>query len=249
MKQNFSTFQPFNLATRAAAIAAAALCAAATAMADSATDSEIRMTETGIAVFGHADYEEPTAAYPTAASGTIADETNTSASATSATVSWSLSAWSVGRMISEQPPDAKVGEFLKRFPREEGEINWDATFAAIRASQAGAEGYIQVVGGTTNLAETLLITRSGAMAIPFVLKDGTTVDSVYTFSSATASRPYRLFATRRDEGNSAAFIDLTGRFVRFFGDPAVITPRYAVTGSAAMAPPARTSSGASTTTP
>lgn len=88
---------------------------AGTALADSATDSAIRMEETGIAVFGHADYEAPTAAYPTAASGTSADEANASASATSATVSWSLSAWSVGRMISEQPPDAKVGEFLKRF--------------------------------------------------------------------------------------------------------------------------------------
>ena len=213
-------------------IAVAALCAA-TAFADSATDSAIRMEETGIAVFGHADYVAPTAAYPTAASGTSADEANSSASATSATTSWSLSAWSVGRMISEQPPDAKVGEFLTRFPREADEINWDATLAAIRASQAASNGYIQVIGGTTNLNEMLLITRSGAMAVPFVLKDGTRVDSLYTFSAATAMRPYRLFATRRDEGNSAAFIDLSGRFVRFFGDPAVITPRYAVTNPGA----------------
>ena len=207
--------------------------AATTALADSATDSAIRMEETGIAVFGHADYVAPTAVYPTAASGTSADEANSSASATSATTSWSLSAWSVGRMISEQPPDAKVGEFLTRFPRETSQINWDATLAAIRASQAALEGYIQVIGGTTNLNEMLLITRSGAMAVPFVLKDGTRVDSVYTFSAATAMRPYRLFATRRDEGNSAAFIDLSGRFVRFFGDPAVITPRYAVTNPGA----------------
>ena len=232
LKRNFSTFQLFNLSPRAAAIAAAALTAAA-AMADSATDSAIRMEETGIAVFGHADYEAPTAAYPTAASGTSADEANASASATSATVSWSLSAWSVGRMISEQPPDAKVGEFLKRFPREPDDIDWDGTFAAIRASEAASQGYIQIVGGTTNLNEMLLITRSGAMAVPFVLKDGSRVESVYTFSAATAARPYRLFATRRDEGNSAAFIDLTGRFVRFFGDPAIIAPRYAVTNPGA----------------
>ena len=201
--------------------------------ADSATDSAIRREETGIAVFGHSDYEAPTAAYPTAASGTIADEMNSAASATSATVSWSLSAWSVGRMISEQPPDAKVGDFLTRFPREADEIDWAATFDAIRSSQAASNGYIQVVGGTTNLNEMLLITRSGAMEIPFVLTNGTTVASLYTFSAATAARPYRLFATRRDEGNSAAFIDLSGRFVRFFGDPDVITPRYAVTNPGA----------------
>ena len=209
----------------------ASLLAAGAALADSATDSAIRMEETGIAVFGHADYQVPTAAYPTAASGTIADGANASASATSATMSWSLSAWSVGRTFSEQPPDAKVGEYLTRFPREADEIDWEATFAAIRRSEAGTNGYIQVVGGTTNLAETLLVTRSGAMAVPFVLKDGTTVESVYSFSAATAARPYRLFATRRDEGNSAPFVDLTGRFVRFFGDPAVITPRYAVTSA------------------
>ena len=214
-------------------IAVVVVCAGA-AFADSATDSAIRMEETGIAVFGHADFQAPTAAYPTAASGTIADEANSSASATSATTSWSLSAWSVGRMISEQPPDAKVGEFLTRFPREEGEIDWAATFAAIRASQAASNGYIQVIGGTTNLNEMLLVTRSGAMEIPFVLNDGSTVSNLYTFSAATAARPYRLFATRRDEGNSAAFVDLSGRFVRFFGDPAVITPRYDSKMGAAM---------------
>ena len=203
------------------------------AFADSATDSAIRMEETGIAVFGHEDFKAPTAAYPTAASGTSADAANSSASATSATTSWSLSAWSVGRMISEQPPDAKVGEFLTRFPREEGDIDWAATFDAIRASDAGFGGYIQVIGGTTNVNETLLITRSGAMAIPFVFNDGSRVESVYNFSAATATRPYRLFATRRDEGNSAAFVDLSGRFVRFFGDPAVITPRYATTNPGA----------------
>ena len=213
-----------------ATLLAMMLCAGAV-FADSATDSAIRMEETGIAVFGHADYVAPIAAYPTAASGTSADEANSSASATSATVSWSLSAWSVGRMISEQPPDAKVGEFLKRFPREPDDIDWDGTFAAIRASEAASQGYIQIVGGTTNLNEMLLITRSGAMAVPFVLKDGSRVESVYTFSAATAARPYRLFATRRDEGNSAAFIDLTGRFVRFFGDPAIIAPRYATTSA------------------
>ena len=223
MKKHFSTFQLFNFSTCAAA---AAMLAATTAFADSATDSAIRMEETGIAVFGHSDYEAPTAAYPTAASGTIADEANSSASETSMSVSWSLSAWSVGRMISEQPPDAKVGEFLTRFPREADEIDWTATYAAIRDSQAASGGYIQIIGGTTNLNETLLVTRSGAMEIPFVLNNGTTVRSVYNFSAATAARPYRLFATRRDEGNSAPFVDLSGCFVRFFGDPDVITPRY-----------------------
>ena len=213
-----------------ATLLAMMLCAGAV-FADSATDSAIRMEEVGVAVFGHPDFTLPVAAYPTAASGTSADEANASASATSATVSWSLSAWSVGRMISEQPPDAKVGEFLKRFPREPDDIDWDGTFAAIRASEAASQGYIQIVGGTTNLNEMLLITRSGAMAVPFVLKDGSRVESVYTFSAATAARPYRLFATRRDEGNSAAFIDLTGRFVRFFGDPAIIAPRYAMTSA------------------
>ena len=222
-----------SIAKKLSPVIAVAAMSAATAFADSATDSAIRMEETGIAVFGHSDYAEPTAAYPTAASGTIADEANSSASATSSGLSWSLSAWSVGRTFSEQPPDAKVGEFLKRFPREADEIDWTETFAAIRASEAASGGYIQVIGGTTNLNEMLLITRSGAMEIPFKLKNGETVNSLYTFSAATASRPYRLFATRRDEGNSAAFIDLSGRFVRFFGDPAVITPRYAVTNPGA----------------
>ena len=218
LKRNFSTFQLFNLSPRAAAIAAAALTAAA-AMADSATDSAIRMEETGIAAFGHVDYVAPTAAYPTAASGTIADEANSSASATSATTSWSLSAWSVGRMISEQPPDAKVGEFLTRFPREAGEVDWDATFAAIRASEAGTNGYIQVIGGTTNLNEMLLITRSGAMAVPFVLKDGTRVlrDAPRRGQQRRVHRPVGTLRSflRRSGGHHAALRDdEPGRFGR-----------------------------------
>ncbi|MBQ9726765.1 MAG: hypothetical protein IJV65_04590, partial [Kiritimatiellae bacterium] len=230
MKQRMSLVS--RLAPCAGALAA---LASAAALADSATDSAIRMEETGIAVFGHVDYKAPTAAYPTAASGTDADAGNSSASATETASTWSLTAWSVGRMISEQPPDAKVGEYVTRFPREADEIDWERTLAEIRSSDAASQGYVHVVGGTTNLAETLLITRPGVMEIPFVLADGTTVASVYTFSAATSARPYRLFATRRDEGNSAPFIDLTGRFVRFFGDPAVITPRYEATGSGANA--------------
>ena len=230
MKQRMSLVS--RLAPCAGALAA---LASAAALADSATDSAIRMEETGIAVFGHVDYKAPTAAYPTAASGTDADAGNSSASATETASTWSLTAWSVGRMISEQPPDAKVGEYVTRFPREADEIDWERTLAAIRSSDAASQGYVHVVGGTTNLAETLLITRPGVMEIPFVLKDNSTVKSVYTFSAATSARPYRLFATRRDEGNSAPFIDLTGRFVRFFGDPAVITPRYEATGSGANA--------------
>lgn len=218
-----TTRAPFAALVVAAVVAAGAACSA---FADSASDSAIRMEEVGVAVFGHPDYQAPTAAYPTAASGTRADDANAAPSATSATASWSLAAWSVGRMVSEQPPDAKVGEFLTRYPCADDDIDWTATYAAIKESQAFADGGIQVIGGTTNVAETLLITRSGAMEIPFVLKDGTQVSSLYTFSAATSKRPYRLFATRRDEGNGAAFIDLSGRFVRFFGDPAVITPRY-----------------------
>ena len=218
-----TTRAPFAAFAVAAVVAAGAACSA---FADSASDSAIRMEEVGVAVFGHPDYQAPTAAYPTAASGTRADDANAAPSATSATASWSLAAWSVGRMVSEQPPDAKVGEFLTRYPCADDDIDWTKTYAAIKSSQAFADGGIQVIGGTTNVAETLLITRSGAMEIPFVLKDGTQVSSLYTFSAATSKRPYRLFATRRDEGNGAAFIDLSGRFVRFFGDPAVITPRY-----------------------
>ena len=51
-------------------------------------------------------------------------------------------------------------EFLKRFPREADEIDWTETFAAIRASEAASGGYIQVIGGTTNLNEMLLISPS-----------------------------------------------------------------------------------------
>ena len=42
----------------------------------------------------------------------------------------------------------------------------------------------------------------------------------------SSSRPYRIFATRAAEENSAAFVDLSGKFVKFFGDSRLLSSEW-----------------------
>ncbi|MBP5788589.1 MAG: hypothetical protein J6Y19_12345, partial [Kiritimatiellae bacterium] len=80
--------------------------------------------------------------------------------------------------------------------------------------------------GATNPAERVIFTASGATAVTFVSASGATAAQVYNIGSSSSARPDRIFATRVDEANSAAFIDLTGKFVKFFGDPALLRTEY-----------------------
>ena len=211
MKQNLSTFQPFNFSTRA--IAAAAAFAAATAFAAPPADLDLTLGEVELPVYMSAyndDFTQPTVAYPisTVRAPTEPGEIVTVLSGKDATIRWELAAWTIGRTLSEQPPDAKLGEFCTDIPFDPDEIDWAATVAANAA--AIAEGRVVFNNGATNGYERVIFTASGATEMTWVGPGGATVTQTYNIGSSSSARPYRIFATRVDEANSAAFIDLTG---------------------------------------
>ena len=231
LKNNSSTFQLFNFSTAAAA-AAAVLCAAATAVAEP-QDSTLTLGEVGLPTWMPAygeTFAAPVAAYPisAAAAPALPEDEVTAASTKNTLQTWELKGWTTGRTLSEQSPHAKIGDFCRDIP-ETRTIDWKKTIEA--NAEAVAAGLILFDPGSTNPRERLLFTSSGAVTVVWVKKDGTSEERTYTVGATSSSRPYRVFATRVDEGNSAAFIDLSGKFVKFFGDSRLLSSRWETTAS------------------
>ena len=178
-----------------------------------------------------AGFLQPTIAYPisTVKAPVTPEEQVTGVSTKDATMKWELAAWTVGRTLSEQPPDAKLGDFCKDIPFASDEIDWAATIAS--NATAIAEGRIVFDTGATNAYERLFFAASGATEVTWVSSAGGAIAQTYMIGSHSAARPYKLFATRVDEANTAAFIDLTGKFVKFFGDPNLLKSEYAKTSA------------------
>ena len=211
-------------------IAAAAISGAA--FAEPPADTQLTLGEVGLPVYIHespsgAGFTQPTVAYPisTVRAPTSPDEKVTAVSTKDATMTWELAAWTVGRTLSEQPPDAKLGDFCRDIPYSPDEIDWAATIAS--NATAVAEGRIVFDTGAANVYERLIFTASGATEVKWISTVGGSTSQTYSIGSYSSARPYRLFATRVDEANSAAFIDLSGKFVKFFGDPNLLRSEYA----------------------
>ena len=180
---------------------------------------------------GAAGFHQPTVAYPisTVKAPTSSEERVTSVSVKDQTMAWELAAWTIGRTLSEQPPDAKLGDFCSDLLYDPEDIDWAATIEANKSLVK--DGRIVFDTGATNAYERLIFTASGATEVTWKNKSGDSSSRTYNVGSYSSARPYRLFATRVDEANSAAFIDLTGKFVKFFGDPKLLKSEYAETSA------------------
>ena len=123
------------------------LLSAFAAFADGPADTDLTLGEVELPVYVHPDggsagYTQPTVAYPisTVKAPTAPGEQVSVVSSKDATMKWELAAWTVGRTLSEQPPDAKLGDFCTDIPFDPDEIDWAATAAA------------NAVSGTVSLA-------------------------------------------------------------------------------------------------
>ena len=214
-----------------AAVAVATAFAVAAAKADGPADSQLTLGEVDLPVYVNGSYSgtgytQPTVAYPISvvkAPTDPADEV-TAVSTKNGTITWNLAAWTVGRTLSEQPPDAKLGDFCSDMLYDADKIDWAAAIAS--NATAIAEGRVVFDMGATNLYERVFFTASGATELTWVARSGESDSRTYNIGSYSSSRPYRLFATRVDEANSAAFIDLSGKFVKFFGDKNLLKSEY-----------------------
>ena len=215
------------------------LCALAlpvAALAAAPADTGVGLGEVGLPIYGASastsGYVQPTSAYPiSAACAPVLPEEQVTATSTKDTqVTWTLAAWTVGRTLSEQKPDAKIGDFCTNFP-DEDTIDWSATISSNAVMVSN--GQLIFDTGATNAFERLLFTASGAVPVKWVMKDGTVEEQTYKIGATSASRPYRIFATRVNEPNTAAYIDLSGKFVRFFGDSNLLKSEWRSTSATA----------------
>ena len=184
-------------------------------------DDMLKLGDTALPSLGAPDYVMPRVMFMDSAAGTEgAGEMKTTDGV------WSLQGYSIGRTFSEQPKDCSIGDWCTLFPVDPQEIDWDRTFETVRNSEAYKNGYIAVFEKADGADHHLLFTRGGTVEIRFIQKNGRSAWKTYSVDGTVSGRPYRLYATRREEGNTAAYIDLTGKYVRFFGDPELITPKY-----------------------
>ena len=157
-----------------------------------------------------------------AAAGRSADQP-TAAEQSLGTAAFRLEHASWGFGVSEFRADFNIGDYCTDFP--DGEIDWEATRAAITNSSAYGEGYLFYVDSATNDERRVLFTRGGEVSVPWRLVDGADATQMYTVGQTTTARPYRIFWTEEPFGGPK--IDLSAHpNVRLLGDPAIIRPLY-----------------------
>lgn len=100
----------------------------------------------------------------------------------------------------------------------EGEIDWDATLAAL----ARMDGYNpDAVFVATSDGETkLYFSEGGSIVIPWVFADGSTDTHTYQVASTGSGKPYRIFWT--DAPYNSPAIDMNGKYFQLFGSASVL---------------------------
>ena len=99
-------------------------------------------------------------------------------------------------------------------------VDWPATYAAYTNSPDAAA----YIFDTTD--ERVFVSSGGTHSFQWILADGATVSMNYVISPSCSGRPRRIYWT--DDPWNAPAIDLSGKFVKFFGDPDILTPVYGV---------------------
>ena len=97
-------------------------------------DTSVGLGEVGLPVYGatgaNSGYSQPDAAYPISAAcaPVLSGEQVTGSSTKDSQITWTLAAWTVGRTLSEQMPDAKIGDYCDDRPFD------DRGFSSSRAA-------------------------------------------------------------------------------------------------------------------
>ena len=188
----------------------AAALAALSAVA-ATEDRDLSLGEMEIPEYGVTGLAPKTTVYPVTDAGSV-DQTQTLAEG----ANWALEAWTVGRTLGEQPDDFRIGETCTALPK--GQIDWVKTYAA--NNPTNHPGLIFNLDAT-NEAERVIFATTGPVKVNWVMvgqNENEPTAITYQIGRSVSARPYRLYATRADEGNLIAYIDLSGKYVRFFGD-------------------------------
>ncbi len=96
-------------------------------------------------------------------------------------------------------------------------VDWDATFARLTHSPAYSNNAVFFDNSTPGI----FFAEGGLISVVWVLDNGSSETNSYQVSGSSRAKPYRIYWT--DEPYNAPPVDLTGKFVKFFGDPDILT--------------------------
>ncbi len=122
----------------------------------------------------------------------------------------------LGSSVEHIKPEYYLGDLLTA-PTN---VNWDATFARLTNSSAYSNHAVFFDSSTPGI----FFSEGGLISVVWVLADGRSETNSYQVSGSSRAKPYRIYWT--DEPYNAPPVDLTGKFVKFFGDPDLLTLTY-----------------------
>ena len=100
-------------------------------------------------------------------------------------------------------------------------VDWDATFELFHSSNPNPNSFFFDAA-----TPALYAALGGAASFTWVLTNGEIEDHIYVIGGASQGRPRRIFWT--DWPYQAPAVNLAGKFVKFFGDPNILTPQFGV---------------------
>ncbi len=103
-------------------------------------------------------------------------------------------------------------------------VDWAATYAAFQAwAMNGTDGASSSREFLFDLdGQRVFAVLGGQVVFPWVLQNGTTMSLSYNVSSSCSGRPRRIYWT--DSPYNAPAVDLSGKFVKFFGPASLLEP-------------------------
>ena len=96
-------------------------------------------------------------------------------------------------------------------------VDWNATFARLTNSAAYSNQAVFFDASTPGI----FLAQGGLVQVVWVLGNGTRETNSYQVSGSSRDKPYRIYWT--DEPYNGPPVDLTGKFVKFYGDPGILT--------------------------
>jgi len=152
-------------------------------------------------------------AFPAMAIVTPGTNTAISAKAVTGAERVRLAANEAGFPVERTKPEYYLGDRIE--PPDN--VDWNATY-----DKFVADGTTGLLFDTNDRA--VYVTQGGTRTISWVLTTGKTNLMSYVTSAACTGRPRRIFWT--DYPYNAPSIDLSGKFVRFFGSDEILKPVY-----------------------
>ena len=127
----------------------------------------------------------------------------------------SLAAAEAGFPLERTKPEYYLGDAIDPPPG----VDWPATYARFLADNPA--GFLFDPTG-----QRVYATLGGSVRFTWILADGSETEMTYIVSSSCSGRPRRIYWT--DYPYNGPAIDLSGKFVKFFGPDELVKPVYGV---------------------